>query len=98
MQIHRQTVHEDHFTRSRADQSRSAIVEILVIRIPRFFAVEMALDTETRPHIEFALDQRPHRFRLQTQRMTAEIKDRLTIGPLGKVELLAEMSQRIDGV
>ena len=56
MEIHRQTVHADHFGRFCADNSRRRIAQCFVIRIPRRFRLEMCVHAEVRPVIQFLFD------------------------------------------
>ena len=65
VQVHRQAVHADDFVRLRADEPRRRLAHSLVIRIPGRRALQMRVDREIRPIIEFLLDDGARRFRHQ---------------------------------
>ncbi len=97
MQVGRQAVHEDDFAclrrpaalRIRGNSRGTNTRESCPGNAPRRRGLPMR-PVPARPA--------PRRARLQSQRVTAEIDDRLTIGAARDVELLAEMAQRISGV
>ena len=73
MQVDGQRVHRDDLGWERADDLGEAVSKILVIRIPGTRGIEVALDTEPRPVVEFLFDDRSRRDRLQSEGVPDEI-------------------------
>ena len=60
--------------------------------------MEVAFHSESRPVFQFSIEIRACRFRLQAERMPAQINALFAARSLGNVEARAKMRQRIAGV
>ena len=98
MQIDGQRVHRDDFGRKRPDDVSEAVSKILVIRIPRSRRIEVPLDAELRPVIEFLFDDRSRRDRLQAEGVSHEVRGVPAIRSLWKMKSTSESDERIEAV
>ena len=98
VQIHREAVHADHFHRLRADDPRHRLAQILVIRIPGRFGIEVRVDAERSPVIQFLFDDSSRLLRHQPERIAGEINKRIAVRPGRQMKFLAKGPERVVGI
>ena len=98
MQVHGQRVHRDHLGRKCSDDLGEAVSKILVIRIPRTRRIEVTLNAESGPVVEFLFDDRSRRHWLQSEGVSNKVRGVAAIRSLWKMESISESSERIEAV
>ncbi len=97
MQVRRERIHRHHFRRQCADALGQRIAHEGVVGHPGVAPLEVPLDAVLGPVVELFHQRRARGFRLQAERIAAEIQ-LLASFVLRNQELVAESAQRIGGV
>ena len=88
VQIYRERIHHDDFRRFSPNQLRGLLRQQAVIREPWILGREVSLNAELGPVPKFLLDVLSSVFRLQTERMPAQINALRATVRLRNVEAL----------
>src|SRR5689334_16948807 len=67
MEINCQRIHHDNFARKCPNQTRPRIAENLLVRIPGGFSVEVSMNSQPSPVIQFPLDVEAYTLGLQAE-------------------------------
>ncbi len=95
VQVDRQRVHRDDFRCLRTGQCRERRGCMAVVGDPRARRLEVAVHAASRPFREFFNNVLRGKFRLQAERITAEIDNRAAAAFAGKLEAVAKAGERI---
>ncbi len=98
VQVDGQGVHGHHLVGPRPRQLGEGLPQFLVVRHPRMAGLEMTLDGQFPPGGHFLLQGGRHAFRLQAQRVAAEIHLRAAVVAGRQPELVAKCAQRVLGI
>ena len=98
VQVDGERVHGRDFLRLCPGQRDKAVDTALVVARPGPIGMEMPVDCEVLPVVEFLFDHFSGARRLQTERVATEVHGRVAVSFERKVELAAESSERVVAV
>src|SRR5580692_5352798 len=95
MQIYREGIHGYDFPRFRPDEHGSLVSKKAVVRHPWMSSMEVSLHAQFCPISQLLIDERFHRFRLESQGMPAQIHAFFPGAGLWKKEALAKTGEGV---